>query len=173
MISGASVGLDDAREDLDDLRVELRAALAEQLGQRDLVRQRLAVGAVGTHRVPGVAAGDDPRLERDLLAGEAVRVAAAVPALVVRADDQTDVAHEAADAVEHLLALDRVGLDQLPLVRVELAGLVDDLLGDRDLAHVVQQGCELEVAALLGRRVRAASPTASARPTTLLECSPV
>ena len=33
---------------------------------------------------------------------------------------------------------------------VELAGLVDDLLGDRDLADVVQQGAELQVAALLG-----------------------
>ena len=29
---------------------------------------------------------------------------------------------------------------------VELAGLVDDLLGDRDLADVVQQRAELEVA---------------------------
>jgi|SRR5580704_623697 hypothetical protein len=33
---------------------------------------------------------------------------------------------------------------------VELAGLVDDLLGDRDLADVVQKRGELEVAAGLG-----------------------
>ena len=65
---------------------------------------------------------------------------------------QADVAHESADAVEHLLALDGVGLDDRPLVGVELAGLVDDLLGDRDLADVVQEGAELEVAALLGAR---------------------
>ena len=53
-------------------------------------------------------------------AGEAVGVAAAAPALVVPAHDEADVAHEAADVVEHALALDRVGLDQLELVRVEL-----------------------------------------------------
>ena len=38
----------------------------------------------------------------------------------------------------------------VPLVRVELAGLVDDLLGDRDLADVVQERGELEVAPPLG-----------------------
>ena len=37
-----------------------------------------------------------------------------------------------------------------PLVRVELARLVDDLLGDRDLADVVQERAEFEVAPLLG-----------------------
>ena len=35
-------------------------------------------------------------------------------------------------------------------VGIELAGLVDDLLRDRDLADVVQQRRELEVAAALG-----------------------
>ena len=49
----------------------------------------LRYGTVGAHRVPGVAAGDHPGLERDLLAGEAVRVAAAVPALVMGADDRS------------------------------------------------------------------------------------
>ena len=71
--------------------------------------RRFAVGAVGAHRVPGVAAGDDARFERDRVAGESVGVAGSVPALVVGADDQTDVAHEPADAVEHLLALDACG----------------------------------------------------------------
>ena len=41
-----------------------------------------AVGPGGRHRVEGVAAGDDPRLQRDVLAAEPVGVAAAVPALV-------------------------------------------------------------------------------------------
>ena len=43
--------------------------------ERLLDRQRLAVRAVGRHRVEGVAGEDDPRLERDLVGGEAVRVA--------------------------------------------------------------------------------------------------
>ena len=57
---------------------------------------------------------------------------------MVLADDHADITHEAADAVEHPLALDRVCLDDPELVLGELAGLVDDLLGHRDLADVVQ-----------------------------------
>ena len=58
---------------------------------------------------------------------------------MVAAHDLPHLAHEAAHPPQHPLALDRVGLDDLPLARVELARLVDDLLGDRDLADVVQQ----------------------------------
>src|SRR5690242_3036831 len=40
-----------------DGRVELGAAVGAQLRQSRLQGERLAVGAVGPHRVPGVAAG--------------------------------------------------------------------------------------------------------------------
>ena len=52
----------------------------------------------------------------------------------------------AADALEHLLAVDRMALDELELLVGELARLVDDLVGHADLADVVQQRGELEVA---------------------------
>ena len=65
-------------------------------------------------------------------------------------NDQPDCLHEPADAVEHLLALKGVGLDDLPLVGVEPAGFVDDPVGDGDLADVVQERPEFEVATLLG-----------------------
>ena len=103
---------------------------------------------------------------------QAVRVAAAVPALVVGAHDQPDVVHEAPDPVEHLLALEGVGLDQLPLVGVELAGLVDDRLGDRDLADVVQERAEFEVPPLLAVQF-SSSATARARPSTPRQWTPV
>ena len=74
-----------------------------------------------------------------VLAGQAVRVAAAVVALVGGAHHDPDFGAVAADAVEHLLALDGVGLHDGPLLGVELAGLVDDRVGDVDLADVVQQ----------------------------------
>jgi hypothetical protein len=64
---------------------------------------------------------------------------------VVGADDPPHLAHEAADLVEHPLALDRVGAHDLPLRGVELARLVDDVLRDGHLAHVVQERGELEV----------------------------
>ena len=61
-----------------------------QLGQRRVVVHRGAVAAVRRHRVPRVAGEDDPAGQRDQLAGEAVGVAAAVPALVLVADRRGD-----------------------------------------------------------------------------------
>ncbi len=119
------------------MRVELGARVTAHLGDRDRARERVAVGAIRGHRVVRVAAEDDPRLDRDLVAGEPVGIATPVEALVRAADDLADVAHEPADSREHPLALDRVRTNHLPLGLVERARLVDDLLGDRDLADVV------------------------------------
>jgi hypothetical protein len=135
---GEPLRLDREQQCLDHARIKLRPRDRAHLLRCQVERQALAVRAVGAHRVPGVSRGDDPRLQWDLLAGEAVGVAAAVPALMVGAHDQADVVHEAADGIEHLLALDGVRLDDLPLAVIELVRLVDDLLGDRDLADVVQ-----------------------------------
>jgi hypothetical protein len=110
--------------------------------------------------------------ERDLLSFEAVGVATAVPALVVRTHDLADLAHKAPDAVEHPLTLDGMGLDDLPLVGVELPRLVDDLLWNRNLADIVQQRPKLQVAAAV--RIQAetiADREASA--TTSRQCAPV
>src|SRR5262249_53758384 len=72
----------DLLEDASHLGVELGAGAGPQLRHRFLDRHRLAVGAGRGHRAEGVAAGDDARLDRDLLADEPVRVAAAVVVLV-------------------------------------------------------------------------------------------
>ncbi len=145
---GYAGALRDRDERLDDLRVELRPGVSAQLGNRLVLRQRLAVRPVGRHRVVGVAGGDDPRQRRDLLAAEPVGVARAVVALVAGADDLADLAEQAADAVQEPLALDRVALDDLELLGRERAGLVDDLVRDSELADVVQQRRELRVAPL-------------------------
>ena len=130
--------LDAGDEGVDHVRVELGAGVAAQLGERLRVRQRAPVRAVGYERVPGVAGEHDARGERDLLAGDAVRVAAAVPALVLVADR---VRHrgEAGQRPQDALADDGVLAHQLPLLGVEPAGLVEDLVGDPDLADVVEQ----------------------------------
>jgi hypothetical protein len=91
---------------------------------------------------------------------------------VVGADDPPHLAHEAADLVEHPLALDRVGAHDLPLRGVELARLVDDVLRDRDLADVVEHRRELQVAPR-GRVQAEPPPTSRASWTTPRECSPV
>src|SRR5207244_10610995 len=68
-------------EDLDQLRVELRAGAALDLGHRVVVAERSAVRAVARHRVEGVRDREHARLDRDLLARAAGRIARAVPAL--------------------------------------------------------------------------------------------
>ena len=88
--AGASRQSSSARH---DPRVELGAGAALELLARRGDRERRAVGAVGDERVPGVAGQHDPRGERDVLAREAVGIAAAVPALV-------RVAHGGGDGVE-------------------------------------------------------------------------
>ena len=55
-----------------------------QLGTRLVDRAGRAVGTLGEHRVEGITDRDDPRAERDLLACEAIGVAAAAEALVAR-----------------------------------------------------------------------------------------
>ena len=98
-----------------------------------------AVAAVAGHRVPGVAGEDDARAERDGLAGQAVGVAAAVPALVAGAHDAPHGAQRLGRA-DDALADDRVLADEAPLGLVERAGLVQDRVRDGDLADVVQLG---------------------------------
>jgi hypothetical protein len=107
--------------------------LADSLLARVRLGQRLPVGAVGGHRVVGVADEDDPRAERNLFAGEALGIAAPVEALVLVAHERQDVAQEL-DRGQDALAHDGVALDDGPLLVGEGAVLVEDRLGDRDLA---------------------------------------
>ena len=61
---------------------------------------------------------------------------------------------------------------QLPLVVVERAGLVQDAVGDRDLADVVQLGGPDDRVELLGVEARAARPISAASLATPLRCAP-
>ena len=85
--------------------------------------------------------------------------------LVRGAHDAPDLAEHAADAVEHVLALDRVQLHDRPLLVVERARLVDDLGRHGDLADVVQKRAELDAPASAGSS-RSRSATASDSDTT-------
>src|SRR3954454_6387111 len=84
----ADAGGPELEERVDDLRVELAAALRGDLGERVGLRPRVLVRARGDERVVDVADRADAPGERDLLAAQAGRVAAAVPALVMRARDR-------------------------------------------------------------------------------------
>ena len=55
---------------------------------------------------------------------------------------------EERDAAEHLLAEHRVRLHQALLALVERLGLAQDVVGDADLAHVVEQEAVLRARVL-------------------------
>src|SRR4051794_12912780 len=90
---GAQLALGDhGAERLHDRGVELRSGAGTQLVQRLLRGAPRGVRALGGHGVEGVRDRDDARAERDLVGDLAVRVAAAVPALVRGADEAGDAA---------------------------------------------------------------------------------
>jgi hypothetical protein len=108
-----------------DLRARLREA------------DRPAVWAVGRQRVERVGDREHARGERDLLAREAVGVAAAVPALVVVADDQRRLVEEVDVAQDRGADLGVAG-DAAELVARQRRRLEQDRVGHADLADVVQ-----------------------------------
>ena len=67
------------------IRVEVAAAIVDDMGHRVFDLPRPLVGAARAQRVKDVGNGDDAPSLRDARAGEAGRIAAAVPLLVVRA----------------------------------------------------------------------------------------
>src|SRR5262249_58992789 len=77
-------------ECLDHGRIELRPRAAFELGKRFSLRYRRVIRPFGRHRVVGVGDEDDPCAEWDLVARETVRIAGAVPALVVMEDRSED-----------------------------------------------------------------------------------
>ena len=99
-----------ADEASDRSGVELRPGLAREHVERALVAGRAAVGAVGGDRVEGVGDGDDAGAERDLLAGEPVRIALPVEPLVVVADHRGD--RRVAEARGHRGAVTGVAADR-------------------------------------------------------------
>jgi hypothetical protein len=125
-------------EDPHDLRVELSSRAALELGARLVERHPLAVRALGGHGTEGVGHGDDARLERDVLAGQPVGVAVAVPALVVVEDRGRDRSQRT-DLVDQPVADPRVQLHHAELLVGELRRLQEDALADADLADVMEQ----------------------------------
>src|SRR5207248_297129 len=124
--------------------VELAAGALREPAHGLAVAEAVPIRPVGRHRVVRIANEDDPRLERDVLAGEAVGVARAVPTLVAVADDRPD-GLQPVDRSDDPLAELRVRLDDLPLGGSQAPRLGEHVARDTDLADVVEQSAELEV----------------------------
>src|SRR3954447_23946587 len=119
---------DAGEERGDDFRIELRARTPLDLRDRLLEAERGPVEAVGSHRVEGVSHEDDACAERNVLPGKTVRVAVAVPALVVVEDPVGDRVD--AEALEQGVADRRMALGREPLRVGQSCGLAQDLLRD-------------------------------------------
>src|SRR5713101_7093551 len=98
-----------------------------------------AGGVIGTHRgqrVVNVGDRQQAPLDRDVLALERVRIAGAVPALVVE-EKVGDGGLQVADLAQDAGAGGRVLLHGLPFGGGERTGLVQDRVGDDDFAEVM------------------------------------
>ena len=101
---------------VDNVRIELRAAVPLQLCPRLGKRHRCAVRACRRHRVERVAAADDARDDRDRVADEAVRVPTAVSAFVAGSHDLPHLGEQPSYLGEEPLAFDRVHVDDRSLL---------------------------------------------------------
>ena len=95
-------------------------------------------------RVDRVGDREDSGADGDLLAREPIRVTVPVPALVVRPDDLDPRLLQERDTTDHLRAEQGVRLHHTPLGLVQGARLQEDLVGNADLADVVEQKAVLE-----------------------------
>ena len=99
---------------------------------------------VGGHGVIGIRHGDDPCNQRDIVAGQSIRIPLAVQAFVViaRADIESG---DHVDILQDLGAGGRVPLHHLVFLLRQLAGLVQDGIRNTNLSDVVQKTDKADV----------------------------
>ena len=127
-------------ERLDHIWVERDPGALDYCGHGLVDREPRAVRSIARECIEDVGDGDDASFERDLLTLEAPRVAAPVPALVVRpGNGGRKLEQLAAGATEQIVTDIRVLVHQPPLLVRQHPRLAQDLVPDRDLADVVQR----------------------------------
>ncbi len=126
----------------------MRAFVGIEIFQRFLVGPGLLVGAFRGQRIVDVGHGHDACVQRDGLAFEAVRIAAAIVFLVMRECNlgpQADVFGMA--VLEDAVTDRRMRFHDREFLVVQLAGLEQDIVRDADLADIVHGGGHLDQAA--------------------------
>ncbi len=143
---------------------ELLAPVAIDFGQRALRRTCGREWTIGRHRVERLGDRDDLGLDRDVVVGQAVRIALAVDPFVVRPDDLRKAA-QAPEAFKDARPIDGMHLELATLLPVRRPGLRRDLGRDREHPEIVEPSrrggaedrlrCEFEFARkTLGQRCR-------------------
>ena len=139
MVLARLTGSDDGNERIDDARFELGAPTGDDVVDRVGRRPRQLVAMDRDQRVVHIGDGDETTAQRNRVALQGTRVAAAVPPLVVRDGDlggQLDQRGLAAG--EDGGADGRVCLHHLELGVGQRPRLLEDVVGHANLAHVVQ-----------------------------------
>jgi hypothetical protein len=96
------------------------------------------VGAVRCHRIIGVRNVDNPRFDRDSFARLAVGIPAAIPVLMMQFH-RRKIWRQSLHPFQNAAPGPRVLLDQREFFPSETARLLQDTVGNADLANIVQQ----------------------------------
>jgi hypothetical protein len=127
-----------ALKNLDDFRVIGYPRLFNDQGHCLIERQGLAILAVGSHGIQAVHSGQDTCADGNLFSLESIWIAFTVPLLMMRAHDGSHGIGKS-HAFEDICADSRVNLHLLEFFRSETPRFVDDVIGNRQFADVVQQ----------------------------------
>ena len=132
------------------MRVELPFAhFLTQVADGILLRPGRTVRARRRQRVVDVDDPDDLCEQRDVIAAQPVRVAAAVDAFVVTADDRTHPPQRLERRAQRVADV-RVALHQLEFLGRERAGLEQHRVGHADLADVVEIAASMQRLEIFG-----------------------
>ncbi len=125
---------------LDQLGIEVLSLLLFDESQHLFQRPCLLVAAIRPQRIEHIGQRNDTPLQRDIRPFQATWIAAAIPLFMVIARyGGADLEQCQVAAGEHVLSQLGMGFHYFPLFRSELARLVQDGIGDADLADVVQR----------------------------------
>src|SRR5262245_9962684 len=128
---------------LDHLWIELSAGGFPQKLDRLFSRQPSPVLPVFVHRIETIDDRKDSRRYRYFVFLERVGITGAVPALVMVTHDRHHRIRES-DSLQNLSANDRMNLHLLEFRGGQLAGLVENMIGNGQLADVVKQRADLQ-----------------------------
>src|SRR5256885_10082322 len=118
------------------------------------MRPRLAIDTWRDERVVDVADRQNSGVETEIAFAQAARIALPVQTLVMAVHEFVDGRPEAAELAQQLDAAPGVELDRSELLVVEPLRLLENAFGHRELADVVEQPADRQVAETSGRKAQ-------------------
>ena len=141
------------QHDLRELRIKLRPYPLDQFLAHLLLRDRIPVAPLRGHGVIRIRHCNDPSDFRYILSHEASRISPAVKPLMMVMSRNAQI-RRLPDIAQDLISIFRMMLDLCELLVRQFSILVDDMIRNTDLTHVMQQSCEIHFFAFLLRLAR-------------------